>query len=201
MVIDAADTLHGTRLSPQDQSMIHLEIDGERYPIAAGETVIGSAVRQYGGARGRGCAAPACRGAGHAGRRRRDPRRRPARRRFGSTAFAWVPILPRCCTATRSASAAASCWWWIRRGPAAPSSSTPVPSPTSLPPPGSKGTGTRTGGRLVCLTDGREYSVGRGRSRWDATPDRTWWWPGARCRASTPRSAPSRTDTSWSTSA
>jgi pSer/pThr/pTyr-binding forkhead associated (FHA) protein len=28
------------------------------------------------------------------------------------------------------------------------------------PPPGYKGTGTRTGGRLVCLTDGREYNVG-----------------------------------------
>jgi pSer/pThr/pTyr-binding forkhead associated (FHA) protein len=28
------------------------------------------------------------------------------------------------------------------------------------PPPGYRGAGTRTGGRLVCLTDGREYSVG-----------------------------------------
>src|SRR5688500_9361063 len=36
---NTADTLHGTRHSPQDQSMIHLEIAGERYPIAAGETV------------------------------------------------------------------------------------------------------------------------------------------------------------------
>jgi pSer/pThr/pTyr-binding forkhead associated (FHA) protein len=31
------------------------------------------------------------------------------------------------------------------------------------PPPSAKAAGTRTGGRLVCLTDGREYTVGTGR--------------------------------------
>ena len=82
--------------------MIHLEIDGERYPIAAGETVIGSAVRQHGGSRWRGRAAPACRGAGDAGRRRRDPRCRGPRPRCGSTGSASVPIPRRCSMATRS---------------------------------------------------------------------------------------------------
>jgi len=139
--------------------MIHLEIDGERYPIAAGETVIGSASDNAVVLDGEGV--------------------RPR--------HAVVQGMPAGAAAIRAAATEAEVRVnGVRLG----SDPTPllhgdkigignrellVVDPTRAgstqlfdsgafadlaPPPGYKGVGTRTGGRLVCLTDGREYSVG-----------------------------------------
>lgn len=139
--------------------MIQLEIDGERYPLAAGETVIGSAPDSTVVLEGEGI--------------------RPR--------HAVVQGMPTGAAAIRAADKEAEVRVnGVRLG----SDPTPLlhgdkigignrellvvdPSragSTQLfdsgafadlaPPPGYKGVGTRTGGRLVCLTDGREYSVG-----------------------------------------
>ena len=139
--------------------MIQLEIDGERYPLAAGETVIGSASDSTVVLEGEGI--------------------RPR--------HAVVQGMPAGAAAIRAADKEAEVRVnGVRLG----SDPTPllhgdkigignrellVVDPTRAgstqlfdsgafadlaPPPGYKGIGTRTGGRLVCLTDGREYSVG-----------------------------------------
>ncbi len=139
--------------------MIHLEIDGERYPIAAGETVIGSASDSTVVLAGEGV--------------------RPR--------HAVVQGMAAGPAAIRAAASEAEV---LVNGVRLGSDPTPLlhgdkigignrellvvdssrAGSTQLfdsgafadlaPPPGYRGTGTRTGGRLVCLTDGREYSVG-----------------------------------------
>jgi len=139
--------------------MIHLEIDGERYPIAAGETVIGSAsdstvVLEGEGIRprhavvqGMAAGAAAIRAAGN------EAEVRVNGVRLGSDP---TPLLHGdkigignrellVVDATRAGSTQL-----FDSGAFA----------DLVAPPGYRGTGTRTGGRLVCLTDGREYSVG-----------------------------------------
>jgi len=139
--------------------MIHLEIDGERYPIAAGETVIGSAsdstvvldgegVRpRHAVVQGMPAGAAAIRAAGS------EAEVRVNGVRLGSDP---TPLLHGdkigignrellVVDATRAGSTQL-----FDSGAFA----------DLAPPPGYKGAGTRTGGRLVCLTDGREYSVG-----------------------------------------
>ncbi len=141
--------------------MIHLEIDGERYPIAAGETVIGSAsdstvvlagegVRpRHAVVQGMQAGAAAIRAAD------RDAEVRVNGVRLGSDP---TPLLhgdkieisgqellvvdPTRAGSTQMFDSGA---FADLARPAAP-----------------KGARTRTGGRLVCLTDGREYSVGSG---------------------------------------
>lgn len=139
--------------------MIHLEIDGERYPIAAGETVIGSASDSTVVLEGQGV----------------EPR------------HAVIQGMAAGPAAIRAVATEAEV---LVNGVRLGSDPTPLlhgdkigignrellvvdssrAGSTQLfnsgafadlaPPPGYRGTGTRTGGRLVCLTDGREYSVG-----------------------------------------
>jgi pSer/pThr/pTyr-binding forkhead associated (FHA) protein len=139
--------------------MIHLEIDGERYPIAAGETVIGSAsdstvVLEGEGIRprhavvqGMAAGAAAIRAAGNEGEVRvngvrlgSDPTPLLHGDKIGIGNRELLVV-----DATRAGSTQL-----FDSGAFA----------DLVPPPGYKGAGTRTGGRLVCLTDGREYSVG-----------------------------------------
>ena len=87
----------------------------------------------------------------------------------------------------------ASCWWWIPPGRQHPALRLRRVSRTWPPPPAFKAAGTRTGGRLVCLTDGREYTVGtRPLVVRAGTPDPMSWWRGTTSPASTPRSGTSR---------
>jgi pSer/pThr/pTyr-binding forkhead associated (FHA) protein len=153
------DTLHGTRHFPQDQSMIHLEIDGERYPIAAGETVIGSAsdstvVLQGEGVcprhavvQGMPAGAAAIRAAVNEAEVRvngvrlgSDPTPLLHGDKIGIGSRELLVVDPARAGSTQLFDSGAFA--------------------DLAPPPGYKGIGTRTGGRLVCLTDGREYSVG-----------------------------------------
>jgi pSer/pThr/pTyr-binding forkhead associated (FHA) protein len=138
--------------------MIHLEIDGEKYPIAAGETVIGSAADSAVVLSGEGV----------------QPR------------HAVVQGMPPGAAIRTLQSEAEVRVNGVRLG----SDPTPllhgdkieigghellVVDPTRAgstqlfdsgafadlaPPPSAKGAGTKSGGRLVCLTDGREYTVG-----------------------------------------
>jgi pSer/pThr/pTyr-binding forkhead associated (FHA) protein len=141
--------------------MIHLEIDGERYPIAAGETVIGSAldstvVLEGEGVRPRHAVVQGMQ-AGAAAIRAADGEAevRVNGVRLGSDP---TPLLHGdkieisgqellVVDATRAGSTQ-----MFDSGAFA----------DLAPPAGQKGARTRTGGRLVCLTDGREYSVGAG---------------------------------------
>ena len=141
--------------------MILLEIDGERYPIAAGETVIGSALDstvvlagegvrpRHAVVQGMQAGAAAIRAAD------RDAEVRVNGVRLGSDP---TPLLHGdkieisgqellVVDATRAGSTQ-----MFDSGAFA----------DLAPPPSQKGVRTRTGGRLVCLTDGREYSVGAG---------------------------------------
>jgi len=139
--------------------MIQLEIDGERYPIAAGETVIGSAsdstvVLEGEGIRprhavvqGMPSGAAAIRAAGNEAEVRvngvrlgSDPTPLLHGDKIGIGNRELLVVDPSRAGSTQLFDSGAFA--------------------DLAPPPGYKGIGTRTGGRLVCLTDGREYSVG-----------------------------------------
>ena len=141
--------------------MIHLEIDGERYPIAAGETVIGSAsdstvVLEGEGVRPRHAVVQGMQ-AGAAAIRAADADAevRVNGVRLGSDP---TPLLHGdkieisgqellVVDATRAGSTQ-----MFDSGAFA----------DLARPAGQKGASTTSGGRLVCLTDGREYTVGTG---------------------------------------
>ncbi len=138
--------------------MIHLEIDGERYPIAAGETVIGSAsdstmVLEGEGIRPRHAVVQGMPAGGAAIRAVSEAEVRVNGVRLGSDP---TPLLHGDKIGIGSRE--------LRVVDPARAGSTQLFDSGAFtdlaPPPGYKGTGTRTGGRLVCLTDGREYSVG-----------------------------------------
>ena len=139
--------------------MIHLEIDGERYPIAAGETVIGSALDstvvlegegirpRHAVVQGMPAGGSAIRAAGN------EAEVRVNGVRLGSEP---TPLLHGDKIGIGSREL-------LVVDPARAGSTQLFDSGAFAdlaPPPGYKGTGTRTGGRLVCLTDGREYRVG-----------------------------------------
>ena len=174
--------------------MIHLEIDGERYPIAAGETVIGSAsdstvvldgegVRpRHAVVQGMPAGAAAIRAAANEAEVRvngvrlgLDPTPLLHGDKIGIGNRELLVVDPARAGSTQLFDSGAFA--------------------DLVPPPGYKGIGTRTGGRLVCLTDGREYRWECSRSPWDGTRDRMLWCRAAKCRASMPRSATSRTGT------
>jgi pSer/pThr/pTyr-binding forkhead associated (FHA) protein len=139
--------------------MIQLEIDGERYPLAAGETVIGSAsdstvVLEGEGIRprhavvqGMPAGAAAIRAVGPEAEVRvngvrlgSDPTPLLHGDKIGIGNRELLVVDPSRAGSTQLFDSGAFA--------------------DLAPPPGYKGIGTRTGGRLVCLTDGREYSVG-----------------------------------------
>jgi len=139
--------------------MIHLEIDGERYPIAAGETVIGSAsdstvVLEGEGVQPRHAVVQGMPAGAAAIRAVADEAEvRVNGVRLGSDP---TPLLHGDKIGIGSREL-------LVVDPARAGSTQLFDSGAFAdlaPPPGYKGTGTRTGGRLVCLTDGREYSVG-----------------------------------------
>ncbi len=141
--------------------MIHLEIDGERYPIAAGETVIGSAtdskvVLEGEGVRPRHAVVQGM-AAGAAAIRTAD---REAEVRVNGVRLGSDPT-----PLLHGDKIAIGGHELLVVDPARAGSTQLFDSGAFAdlaPPPGHRGTGTRTGGRLVCLTDGREYSVGAG---------------------------------------
>lgn len=139
--------------------MIHLEIDGERYPIAAGETVIGSAadstvVLEGEGVRprhavvqGMAAGAAAIRAAANEAevlvngvRLGSDPTPLLHGDKIGIGNRELLVVDPARAGSTQLFDSGAFA--------------------DLAPPPGYRGIGTRSGGRLVCLTDGREYNVG-----------------------------------------
>jgi pSer/pThr/pTyr-binding forkhead associated (FHA) protein len=140
--------------------MIQLEIDGERYPIAAGETVIGSAtdnkvVLEGAGIRPRHAvvqgmpAGAAIRTADSEAevlvngvRLGSDPTPLLHGDKIGIGAHELLVVDPTRAGSTQLFDSGAFA--------------------DLAPPPGHRAAGTRTGGRLVCLTDGREYTVGAG---------------------------------------
>lgn len=140
--------------------MIQLEIDGERYPIAAGETVIGSAtdnrvVLEGAGVRPRHAvvqgmpAGAAIRTADREAevlvngvRLGSDPTPLLHGDKIGIGAHELLVVDPTRAGSTQLFDSGAFA--------------------DLAPPPGHRAVGTRTGGRLVCLTDGREYTVGAG---------------------------------------
>jgi pSer/pThr/pTyr-binding forkhead associated (FHA) protein len=138
--------------------MIHLEIDGERYPIAGGETVIGSApdstvVLEGEGVQPRHAVVQGMSAGGAAIRAASDAEVRVNGVRLGSDP---TPLLhgDKIGIGNREL---------LVVDPTRAGSTQLFDSGAFAdlaPPPGYRGTGTRTGGRLVCLTDGREYSVG-----------------------------------------
>jgi pSer/pThr/pTyr-binding forkhead associated (FHA) protein len=141
--------------------MIQLEIDGERYPIAAGETVIGSAsdsavVLAGAGVRPRHAVVQGM-AAGAAAIRVADTEAevRVNGVRLGSDP---TPLL-------HGDKIEISGRELLVVDPTRAGSTQLFDSGAFadlVPPPGHRGAGTRTGGRLVCLTDGREYTVGSG---------------------------------------
>ncbi len=142
--------------------MIHLEIDGERYPIAAGETVIGSdasstLVLAGAGVRPRHAVVQGTQSGAAAIRvADREAEVRVNGVRLGSDP---TPLL-------HGDKIEISGRELLVVDPARAGSTQLFDSGAFadlVARPGSKGTTTtRTGGRLVCLTDGREYSVGAG---------------------------------------
>jgi pSer/pThr/pTyr-binding forkhead associated (FHA) protein len=141
--------------------MIHLQIDGERYPIAAGETVIGSApdstvVLEGEGVRPRHAVVQGM-AAGAAAIRAADTQAevRVNGVRLGSDP---TPLL-------HGDKIEISGQELLVVDPARAGSTQLFDSGAFadlVAPSIPRGKGTRTGGRLVCLTDGREYSVGPG---------------------------------------
>jgi pSer/pThr/pTyr-binding forkhead associated (FHA) protein len=141
--------------------MIHLEIDGERYPIAAGETVIGSAldstvVLEGEGIRPRHAVVQGMQ-AGAAAIRAvdREAEVRVNGVRLGSDP---TPLL-------HGDKIEISGQELLVVDPARAGSTQLFDSGAFadlVAPAAQKGGGTRTGGRLICLTDGREYTVGSG---------------------------------------
>jgi pSer/pThr/pTyr-binding forkhead associated (FHA) protein len=138
--------------------MIHLEIDGERYPIAAGETVIGSAsgstvVLEGDGIRPHHAVVQAMPAGAAIRAADSEAEVRVNGVRLGSDP---TPLLHGDKIGIGSREL-------LVVDPARAGSTQLFDSGAFtdlVPPPGYKGAGTRTGGRLVCLTDGREYSVG-----------------------------------------
>ena len=138
--------------------MIHLEIDGARYPIAAGETVIGSAadstvVLEGEGVRPRHAVVQGMQ-AGAAAIRAADTDSevRVNGVRLGSDP---TPLL-------HGDKIEISGRELLVVDPARAGSTQLFDSGAFAdlaPPKGPRGAGTKSGGRLVCLTDGREYSV------------------------------------------
>ncbi len=143
--------------------MMHLEIGGVRVPVAAGETIIGSAPGCAILLEGEGVQPRHADLQGTAAGRGRHPCRRAGRRAAGQRVSArrrsdagppWRQDPDR--AATRSSP-------WTTAARATPSSSTrrlrrsrsPSLRPTTPPP-----AAALSGGRLVCLTDGREYAIG-----------------------------------------
>jgi pSer/pThr/pTyr-binding forkhead associated (FHA) protein len=141
--------------------MIHLQIDGERYPIAAGETVIGSdasstVVLAGAGVRPRHAVVQGMQ-AGAAAIRVAD---REAEVRVNG-----VRLGPDPTPLLHGDKIEISGRELLVVDPARAGSTQLFDSGAFadlVPRPGPKGTGTKTGGRLVCLTDGREYTVGAG---------------------------------------
>ena len=141
--------------------MIHLEIDGERYPIAAGETVIGSAsdstvVLEGHGVRPRHAVVQGMQ-AGAAAIRAADS---DAEVRVNGVRLGADPT-----PLLHGDKIEISGRELLVVDPARAGSTQMFDSGAFadlVPPPSTKATGTRTGGRLVCLTDGREYNVGDG---------------------------------------
>ena len=139
--------------------MIHLEIDGERYPIAAGETVIGSAsdstvVLEGHGVRPRHAVVQGMQ-AGAAAIRAADS---DAEVRVNGVRLGTDPT-----PLLHGDKIEISGRELLVVDPARAGSTQMFDSGAFadlVPPPSTKATGTRTGGRLVCLTDGREYNVG-----------------------------------------
>jgi pSer/pThr/pTyr-binding forkhead associated (FHA) protein len=141
--------------------MILLEIGGERYPIAAGETVIGSAsdsavVLEGVGVRPRHAVVQGMQ-AGAAAIRAADTEAevRVNGVRLGSDP---TPLL-------HGDKIEISGQELLVVDPARAGSTQLFDSGAFadlVPPPETRGTGIRTGGRLVCLTDGREYHIGTG---------------------------------------
>jgi pSer/pThr/pTyr-binding forkhead associated (FHA) protein len=138
--------------------MIHLETGGEKYPIAAGETVIGSAldsavVLSGAGVRPRhaviqGTSPAAIRSAEteaevkvNGVRLGTDPTPLLHGDKIEIGGHELLVVDPSRAGSTQLFDSGAF---------------------ADLAPPSTKGTGTRSGGRLVCLTDGREYTVGSG---------------------------------------
>jgi pSer/pThr/pTyr-binding forkhead associated (FHA) protein len=141
--------------------MIHLEIGGERYPIVAGETVIGSATDSRVLLEGEGVrphhAVVQGMPAGAAAIRAADTQAevRVNGVRLGSDP---TPLL-------HGDKIGIGAHELLVVDPARAGSTQLFDSGAFadlVPPAGQKAIGTRTGGRLVCLTDGREYSVGAG---------------------------------------
>ena len=141
--------------------MIHLEIDGERYPIAAGETVIGSAadstvVLEGEGVRPRHAVVQGMH-AGAAAIRAADGEAevRVNGVRLGSDP---TPLLH-----GDKIQISGQELLVVDASRAGSTQMFDSGAFADLAPPASqRGARTRTGGRLVCLTDGREYSVGAG---------------------------------------
>jgi pSer/pThr/pTyr-binding forkhead associated (FHA) protein len=141
--------------------MIHLEIDGERYPIAAGETVIGSAldsavVLEGEGIRPRHAVVQGMQ-AGAAAIRAAD---REAEVRVNGVRLGSDPT-----PLLHGDKIEISGQELLVVDPARAGSTQLFDSGAFadlVAPAGQKGGGMRTGGRLVCLTDGREYTVGNG---------------------------------------
>ena len=140
--------------------MIQLEIGGERYPIAAGETVIGSAtdskvVLAGAGVRPRHAVVQGM-SAGAAAIRTVDTEAevRINGVRLGSDP---TPLL-------HGDKIGIGTHELLVVDPTRAGSTQLFDSGAfaDLAPPPSRGSGSATGGRLVCLTDGREYSVGAG---------------------------------------
>ena len=141
--------------------MIHLKIGGDLYPIAAGDTVIGSAsdsavvlvgedVRpRHAVVQGTPAGAAAIRRAAieadvrvNGVRLGSDPTPLLHGDKIEIGSYALLVVDPERAGSTQLFDSGAF---------------------TDLtPPPGAKATGSKTGGRVVCLTDGREYNVGSG---------------------------------------
>ena len=139
--------------------MMQLEVGGRRIPVATGDTVIGSApwcaiVLEGEGVRPHHAVVQGTSG----GPRRSGP---PAPTpRCPSTACGWAPIPRRCSMATRSRSSSTRSSRSTRSG----RGNTQLFDSgafADLPPVQRRQAAPRgEGGRVVCLTDGREYSMG-----------------------------------------
>jgi pSer/pThr/pTyr-binding forkhead associated (FHA) protein len=138
--------------------MIHLQIDGESYPIAAGETVIGSAsdsavVLSGEGIRPRHAVIQGAATGAAIRTAETNAEVKVNGVRLGSDP---TPLL-------HGDKIEIGGRELLVVDPARAGSTQLFDSGAFAdlaPPPTSKGAGTRTGGRLVCLTDGREYAIG-----------------------------------------
>ena len=144
--------------------MMQLEFGGAAVsPCAAGETVIGSAPGSAIVLEGEGVQPRHAIVQGTAaGRRRASGRPRPEAEIIVNGVRLGADPTPRAARRQDPDRRARDPRGRIRPRRAAPSCSTPAPSPTWCPAASTKpATPAATGGRLVCLTDGREYTIGR----------------------------------------